>query len=161
MPLTGAFVGGLQAGVASPPTGGAGVPAFAAESNREDLLDFVLNLDKMKKAAVFVAAPKTIANGLNHEFLTDTLPATNTAGSIEGADWSSSAIDARVRIGNAVQTFASGLSVSMDQVEYSRKGQTPGVANEYEYQVERFLLAIEQSMDARAVALGTGVSVNS
>jgi len=66
-----------------------------------------------------------------------------------------------VRINNAVQTFASGLSVSMDQVEYSRKGQTPGVANEYEYQVERFLLAIEQSMDARAVALGTGVSVNS
>jgi len=71
---------GFLAGVASPPSLGAGVPAPGAESNREDLLDFVLNLDKEKAAAVFVAAPKTVANGMNHEWLTEGLPATATGG---------------------------------------------------------------------------------
>jgi len=151
---------GFLAGVASPPSLGAGVPAPGAESNREDLLDFVLNLDKEKAAAVFVAAPKTVANGMNHEWLTEGLPATATGGRLEGNDWGSATatMSARTRLANAVQTLQFDFSVSMDQVEYSRKGRTPGVANEYEHQVQNHLLVLEQSVDARAVALGTSVA---
>src|SRR3972149_6216518 len=78
----------------------AGVPAPGTESNREDLLDFVLNLDKEKAAAVFVAAPKTVANGMNHEWFTEALRAAATGGQLEGNDWGSAtaAASARVRL---------------------------------------------------------------
>lgn len=135
-----------------------GIPAPGTEGNREDLLDAVINLDKQKKAAVFLALPKTTANGMNHEYLIDNLPATSTAGNLEGGDWSGSAGQARTRLANAVQTFRRDFSVSLDQVEYSRKGMTPGVADEYQHQVELFLLATEQSIDARIVAAGTTVA---
>ncbi len=150
-----AFPGGLLAQAA-------GIRAPGTESNREDLIDVAINLDRQKKAAVFLAAPKTVCNGLNHDWLVDTLPATSTAGAVEGNDWSvttaSGTAMARIRLSNSVQTFVSGFAVSKDQVEYSLKGMTPAVANEYEHQVERFLLAIEQSVDARIVASGAAVS---
>jgi hypothetical protein len=156
MPISGAFPGGLAA--YGGPGAQAGVPAPGTESNREDLLDLYINLDMNKKAAVFLAAPKTEANGMNHELLIDSLPATSTAGTIEGADWSSAAVAARTRISNAVQTFTYGFAVSKDQIEYSLKGRSPGISNEYENQVNRHLLALGQSVDARAVALGTSVA---
>jgi hypothetical protein len=146
-----AFPGGLIAQAA-------GIPAPGTESNREDMIDAVINLDKQKKAAVFLAAPKTVANGMNHDWLVDTLPATSTAGAIEGDAWASSAGVARTRISNAVQTFVSGFAVSLDQIEYSIRGRTPGVSNEYEHQLERFLLSLEQSIDARIVANGASVA---
>ena len=65
------------------------IPAAEASTiiYREDLIDLVLNLDKEKKAAVFLAAPKTVANGLIHEWELDQLQATATGGNAEGADW--------------------------------------------------------------------------
>lgn len=161
MPISGTQQAGFYAGVASPPTLGAGVPAPGTESNREDLLDAVINLDKNKTAAFFLAAPKTTANGMNHDWLVDTIPATATGGTLEGADWSSASLSGRVRLTNAVQTLTFPFSVSLDQMEYSRRGQTPGNSNEYENQVDRHLMALEQSVDARAVALGTAVAAAS
>lgn len=147
-----AFPGGLAA---------AGFyPAAAASTQvlREDLLDAAINLDKQKKAAVFLAAPKTVANGFVHEWLIDQLPSTSTAGALEGNDWASGALTSRTRLNNAVQAFRRDFAVSLDAVEYSLKGRAPSVSNEYEHQVENFLLATEQSMDARIVALGTAVA---
>lgn len=125
---------------------------------REDLIDLVQNLDKEKEAAVFMAIPKTVANGLVHSWEIDTIPATATGGSVEGEDWVSAAITGRTRLNNAVQNFKYNIGVSLDALEYSLKGQAPGVANEYEYQIKRHLLALEQSLDARVVALGTAVA---
>lgn len=138
----------------------AGFPAAQASAIflREDLIDLVYNLDKQKKAAVFLAAPKTVANGLVHEWEQDSLPATSTAGSAEGEDWATATVGARTRLSNAVQTFKFNFAVSLDALEYSLKGRAPGVANEYEHQVERYLMTMEQSVDARMVAAGTSVA---
>jgi len=146
-----AFPGGFDTGARYPAPEGAGI------IYREDLLDAVISLDKEKEAAVFLAMPKTTSNGLVHEWLIDALPVTSTAGAVEGDDWASGALTARTRINNAVQTFRRDFAISLDAVEYSLKGRAPGVSNEYEHQVENFLLATEQSIDARAVALGTAV----
>lgn len=146
-----AFEGGLGA------AGGHPAPQAATIYLREDLLDAVINLDKEKDAAVFLAAPKTTSNGLVHEWLIDALPATSTAGALEGDQWASGAVSGRTRLNNAVQHFRRDFAVTMDAVEYAMKGRAPGVSNEYEHQVENFLLANEQSMDARMVALGTAV----
>jgi hypothetical protein len=147
-----AQVGGLYSAL--------GFPAMQASSIylREDLIDLVYNLDKQRKAAVFLAMPKTVSNGLNHEWEQDSLPATATTGAPEGEDWASAAVAARTRLANAVQTFKFNFAVTLDALEYSLKGRAPGVANEYEHQVERHLMVLEQSMDARLVALGTAVA---
>lgn len=150
-----AFPGGLTAAGLYP------APATSTQILREDLLDAVINLDKNKKAAVFLAAPKTVANGLVHEWLIDQLPSTSTSGAVEGNDWASGAVTARTRLYNTVQTFRRDFAVSLDSVEYSLKGRAPGVSNEYEHQVENFLLATEQSIDARMVAAGTAVAAAS
>jgi len=156
MALAGATAGTMVAGASAAAAQTVGIPLYGNVGNREDLLDAALNLDKNKTAAVFVAAPKTTCDGLNHEWFTDTLPATSTGGTVEGGVWASSTLDPRVRLGNSVQSFASGFIVSLDQIEYSKRGRTPGVnGSEYEHQVGRFLLAIEQSIDARGVANGT------
>jgi hypothetical protein len=115
---------------------------------REDLIDFVINLDKEKKAAVFLAAPKTVANGLIHEWELDQLQGTATGTIAEGADWASATMIARVRMSNAVQTSKFNFGVSLDAVEYALKGRAPGVAHEYEHQVENHLMTMEQSVDA-------------
>lgn len=129
------------------------IPAAQASTiiYREDLIDFVQNLDKEKKAAVFLAAPKTVANGLIHEWELDQLQATSTGGNAEGGDWASATMIARVRMSNAVQTSKFNFGVSLDSVEYSLKGRAPGVAHEYEHQVENYLMTLEQSIDAVAV----------
>lgn len=139
---------------------GVGVPATGTEGNREDLLDLVTNLDKEKIAATFLALPKTTTNSLTHEWLLDTLAATNTAGASEGTDWSASALTGRTRMGNAVQSFRRDFGVSFDQVKLSQNGITAGVPNEYEYQVGKKLMEVTQSMDARIVANGSTVASN-
>lgn len=134
-------------------------PAAGASTTiyREDLLDLAVNLDREKRAAVFLALPKTDANGLNHEWFIDQLIATSTAGAIEGDDWSSGAIQVRTRLANSVQTFRRNFAVTMDSVQYSLKGRAPSVTNEYEHQVENILFSVTQSIDARICALGTAV----
>lgn len=125
---------------------------------REDLIDVVQNLDKNKTAAVFMAVGKTTANGMVHSWELDVLPATATTGSVEGEDWASAGITGRTRLSNAVQNFKFNVGVSMDSLEYSLKGQAPGVGNEYQYQIARHLQTLQQSIDARIVALGTSVA---
>ncbi len=144
-----AFPGGLQTfgSVARYPGAEASTTIY-----REDLLDAAINLDKEKSAAVFLAAPKTVANGLVHEWFIDTLPATSTAASAEGLDWASGAVGVRTRLSNTVQTFRRDFAISRDALEYSLKGRAPSVSNEYEHQVENFLLATEQSIDAMMMA---------
>ena len=118
----------------------------------------MMNLDKNKEAAVFMSISKTTSNGQVHSWELDTLPATSTGGSLEGEDWASAALSARVRMNNAVQNFKFNVGVSLDALEYSLKGQAPGVGNEYQHQINRYLMALEQSVDARTVALGTSVA---
>jgi uncharacterized protein DUF5309 len=125
---------------------------------REDLIDVVQNLDKNKEAAVFMSIGKTTSNGMIHSWELDTIPATATGGSVEGEDWASAALSARIRLQNAVQNFKFNVGVSLDSLEYSLKGQAPGVGNEYQHQISRHLMALEQSVDARIVAAGTTVA---
>jgi hypothetical protein len=139
---------------------GGSFPASGASTQilREDLLDAAINLDKEKSAATFLAIPKTVANGITHEWLLDQLPATSTAGTSEGATWASGGVTGRTRLANSVQTFYRTFQVTMDMLTYSLKGRAPSVDNEYEHQVENFLLVQAQSMNARIVAKGTDAS---
>src|SRR4030067_3876288 len=104
-----AFVGGIGAAGLFPG------PAASTQILREDLLDAAINLAQQKKAAVFPAAPKTVANGMVHEWLIDNLPVTSTAGSVEGNQWASAG-DAQksTRLSNIVKTFNRPLAVTLE-----------------------------------------------
>lgn len=143
---------GLYAAAAFPAAQASGVYL------REDLIDVVMNLDKNKEAAVFMSIGKTTSNGMVHSWELDALPATSTAGSVEGEDWASAALTGRIRLNNAVQNFKFNVGVSLDALEYTLKGQSPGVGNEYQHQISQRLQVLEQSVDARMVALGTSVA---
>lgn len=55
-------------------------------STREDLLDLITNLDPVEHPW-WTQAPKTRGYAPTHQWLTETLAATSTAGAIEGDDW--------------------------------------------------------------------------
>jgi hypothetical protein len=132
---------------------GGGYPTSASSVYlREDLIDVVMNLDKNKEAAVFMSVGKTTASGFSHAWELDSIPATVQTGFVEGEDWAAPTISGRTRLTNYVQTFKYNIAASMDALEYSLKGRAPGVGNEYQYQVNRHLMALEQSIDARVVS---------
>lgn len=135
--------------------GGAGLTGSA---NREDLLDVITNLDKEKTAAMFQMLPKTTANYIKHEWLTDTLDSTATGGAFEGDDFAAVSAGGRTRLANFCQIFRRDFAVSNSQIKASQNGQTAGVANEYEYTLGRKLSVLAQDVDARIVANTTAVA---
>jgi hypothetical protein len=115
--------------------------------NREDLLDMISNIDPWETPA-FTSFPKTRANHVLHEWLTDTLPATSSAGAIEGADWSCSDAGARTRVQNVCQIFRQDFFVSNTQ----RAVNPAGIRDEYAYQVQKNLKAIARNIETRIFA---------
>ena len=99
--------------------GGIGVYGFGflagAGANREDLLDSIEQLDP-SDTPCFNLMPKVTARHTVHEFLTDTLNATSTAGGIEGGDWNFSTATTRpVRLLNYTQIFRKDIAISETQ----------------------------------------------
>lgn len=134
-------------------TSAIGLPATTITAGaKEELLPLLTNLDKKKKAALFLWLPKGSAASLMPEWFVDTLAATAAAAVVEGTYFAASAtetLSARTRYRNIVQAIRRDFDVSMDEVVLSQHGQVAGVQNEWDYQVEKKGMEVIQSFDAR------------
>ncbi len=108
----------------------AGFGPGGSSSNKEDVLDMIINIDPYDTPFT-TSAPKTQARLTTHEWLNDTLEATSTAGAIEGADHVGVSAAVRTRITNHTQIFRKDISVSRTQ----RVVLTAGRRDEYAYQL--------------------------
>lgn len=93
------------------PTSMAGSYTYQGNSIREDLLDFITNIDPVE-TPLFSMAPKVPASNIKHEWLEDTLSAANTGGAVEGDDWGGEAISTPTRHYNVCQIIKREFSLS-------------------------------------------------
>lgn len=133
----------------------------AVAGNREMSMD-IITIISPTDAATQAAIGRTTTNSLYHDYSTDALEATATAGSVEGIDWSGVTAIARKRIQNYVQRFRKDISVSDDQIQMSRNGRTIGVDDEMRYQLGKGTKEVTRNGAARlwslASAAGTGLA---
>lgn len=122
-------------------------PGAAAANivTKEDLLDLVTMISPWD-SPLFSASPKTRATSTLHEWVTDALAATSTAGAIEGDVFASASLDQRTRLNNYTQIFRKDIEVTntfqaMDPV---------GVSNEYQYQIQKGLKELARNIESRA-----------
>lgn len=119
-----------------------GVPG--AKGNREDLLDFITNVSP-RETPLLSSIESTEVTDVTHAWLTDTLPATSTAGAGEGFAFASAAHTARTRLKNWTQIFQIPVSVAGSQ----RAVNPAGVDDEYKYQVMKAAAAIIRNVERR------------
>lgn len=130
-----------------------------AGANREDLLDLVTMITPWD-TPFFTSAPKTRAYHVTHDWVTDSLAATSTGGTAEGASFSSASLSARSRKTNVTQIFRKDVEVSNTQQAVN----PAGVKNEYQYQIQKALKEIARNIESRVFAASgasaTGDSTN-
>lgn len=127
------------------------VGPMTGSANREDLLDVITNLDMEMETPFFTSAPKTTARHTLHEWLTDALAATATAGAIEGDDFTPAALTNRTRQQNLCQIFRKDFAVSDTQ----RSVNPAGVSDEYSYQLEKALKEIARNVESTVFKVDT------
>ena len=123
-----------------------------AGANREDLLDLITNVDPFDTPWV-TQAPKVRAHHTVHEWLTDTLAATSTAGEIEGGDWSMTAgaftaTTRPVRQLNITQIFRKDIGVS----ETQRAVNPAGFKDAYAYEVQKATKELARNLESSLFA---------
>jgi hypothetical protein len=119
-----------------------------AGANREDLLDLITNVDPYDTPWV-TQAPKVRAQHVVHEWLTDTLAGTATAGEVEGADWNMTAnaftaTTRPVRVLNVTQIFRKDIGVS----ETQRAVNPAGFKDAYAYEVQKATKELARNLEA-------------
>ena len=131
---------------------------------REDAMNTLTMIDP-DEAMTLAVLGRTTTNGLRHEWFTDTLTATSTAGALQGEDWNSGLVTAsgsnlkgltkRKRIANFVQWFRQDWSITTDELMLSQRGQLFGVPDELSYQTGKAGQELNRNIDARLWALGS------
>jgi len=110
--------------------------------NREDLLDLITNLDPWDTPWVS-QAPKVRASHVSHEWLTDTLPATSTAGAIEGDEYALDTDTQAERCENVTQIFRRDVAAT----ETQRSVNPAGFRDAYAYSVQKATKAIARNIE--------------
>lgn len=129
------------------PYSGSGVSASVI-GTREDVSNLLTMIDPDEAMTLAVLARTTTA-GLRHEWMTDVLAATSTAGAIQGDDWSGTSLTPRTRYWNFVQWFRKDYAITNDEIELSRRGQIIGVSDEARYQAGKAGQEVNRNIDAR------------
>lgn len=122
----------------------------AGSSNREDLLDIIVNIAPTE-TPFFSTAPKTTARHTTHEWLEDTLTAASGnpyGGYYEGQDFSAQAVANRSRVSNIAQNFRKDVWVS----EIQRVVNPAGISDEYTYQVGIAMKELARHIETRFFA---------
>lgn len=120
----------------------------SAIGTREDVQNVLTMIDPDEAMTMAVLA-KTTTNGLRHEWATDALAVTSTAGALQGNDWSGTALTPRTRYVNVVQWFRKDFSITNDELELSRRGQIIGVQDEMRHQAGKAAMEVNRNQDAR------------
>lgn len=134
-------------------------------ANREDLLDLITNIDPWDTPFV-TQAPKTRANGIVHQWLTETLAATSTAGAIEGDDWTFNTATTRpVRENNICMILRKDIMVSESQRSVNSAGfqdayqrEIAKATREIARNLETILFASQAATSTAAVSGGTATA---
>jgi len=117
-------------------------------ANREDLLDFIINIDPWE-TPMFTSFPKGNDVQLTtHEWLSDTLAAASSGGGTEGADFSGETVGSRTRYQNVTQIFRKDIKVTNTQ----RAVNPAGVRDEYSYQMEKIAKELARNVEKQLVA---------
>jgi len=133
--------------------------AAGALFNREDLLEVITNVDPWDTPFVS-QAPKVKASHVYHEWLKDYLPATSTAGAIEGDAFSFSTYGGNTtpaRVVNVCQIFRRDVAAT----ETQRAVNPAGFKDSYAYEVAKATKAVARNLEATifsAAASATGSS---
>lgn len=131
----------------------------AGSSNREDLLDIIVNIAP-RETPFFSTAPKSTTRHTTHEWLEDTLTTASGnpyGGFFEGQDFSAQAVANRSRVANVTQIFRKDFAVS----ETQRAVNPAGISDEYRYQVGIALAELARHIETRffaSAASATGAS---
>lgn len=126
------------------------------KANREDLLDLITNVDPWDTPWV-TQAPKVRAQHVVHEWLTDTLAATSTAGAIEGDDWTISTATTRpARKINYTQIFRKDVMVS----ETQRAVNPAGFKDAYAYEVQKATKELARNLESRLFVTSSATAVS-
>jgi uncharacterized protein DUF5309 len=127
---------------------------------REDVMNTLTMIDPDEAMTAAVLA-RTTTNGIRHEWATDALQATSTAGALQGDDWGGSATGTgatlikRTRYVNIVMWFRKDWSITNDEIELSRRGTIIGVPDEARYQAGKAAMEVNRNVDARLWANGS------
>lgn len=116
-------------------------------ANREDLLDFITNIDPWETPA-FTSFPKVKCDHVTHEWLSDTLADPSTGGGTEGADFSIDVVDNRSRHQNVTQIFRADIKVTNTQ----RAVNPAGIKDEYAYQMRKKGKEMARNIESRLFA---------
>lgn len=112
-------------------------------ANREDLLDLITNIDPWDTPWV-TQAPKTRANAITHQWLTEALAATATAGAIEGDDWAFNTATTRpVRENNVCMILRKDISISESQ----RAVDSAGFKDAYQREIAKATREIARNLE--------------
>jgi len=118
--------------------------------HHEDLVDVVTILDSFQ-TPMFSSAPKMRAKDVVHSWTVDTLPATATAGVVEGADFSGDSLTTPSRLVNGTQIFSKHVIVS----DRERAANPAGISDMYEHQVMKMFKACARDCEARLWAISS------
>jgi hypothetical protein len=125
---------------------------YQAIGNREDLTDY-LNVVDAEETPIYSMSEKTKANARYVEWQIDDLDAVSTTGSVEGDDYSFSALTPTTRVGNWTQIFRKTYKVSLTQ----NTVDTAGREKEYAHQADKAIRALKRNIEATLMN-GTGNS---
>ena len=147
--------------MAAPANQGTYFYGFAAGTgaNREDLLDVITNIDPWDTPFVS-QAPKVRATHVYHEWLKDTLPATSTAGAVEGDDYSFATYGSTTtltRVFNVCQIFRRDVA----STETQRAVNPAGFKDAYAYEVAKNTKAVARNLEATLFASITSATGSS
>jgi len=120
---------------------------------REDLSDMVTIITPWQ-TPFYNASPKTKATSTLHEWVTDTMDATSTAGAFEGDTFTSATLVQRVRRQNYTQIFRKDVEITNTMQEMD----PVGVPNEYNWQIQKALKEIAKNIEARAFDIANSAS---
>lgn len=121
------------------------IGAVAGSSNKESVFETIQNIVPWD-TPFYSSAPKTNVGLITFEWLTDTLAAVNTAGTLEGETISGAARANRTRRLNNTQIFTVGVTVSDSQIAASPYG----ISGEYPYQVMLAMREVARNIESRA-----------
>lgn len=119
-------------------------------ANREDLIDWIANIDPYD-TPLTVSLAKVRAAGVHHQWMTDALAATSTAGLNEGLDWEIPTLTSPTRVVNFCQIFGKDIAVT----ETQRAENPAGFSDAYAYQLEKGTKEVMRNIEATLMAAVT------
>lgn len=125
---------------------------YQAVGNKEDLVDVVTNISPTDTLFLNKFG-QSEANGVYHEWTTDSLAAAADNAQIEGSDYTFSRVASRTRTGAYTQIFVTPVEVS----ETQRVVNKAGVEDEFAYQMAKKMKEHARDIEI-SLATGTGNS---